>query len=117
MHDANEEFQTYLRACRRLLKLDDVEFAFLYPEDFDAHKSQFNSLLNARFYRENKFSIRVYRRGNLADFKDLNKDMLSTKDTVTETDIEKFIYRSTFVGKGPDIIREISTDNVRKIFS
>lgn len=48
----------------------------------------------------------------MSDFRDLNL----TKD-VTIDDIEKFIYRSTFVGDGPDLIRSISTDNMMKLFT
>jgi hypothetical protein len=31
--------------------------------------------------------------------------------------IEQFIFRSTFVGDGPDIIRSISTENMMKLFT
>lgn len=33
------------------------------------------------------------------------------------SDIETFIFRSTFVGDGPDLIRSISTENLMKIFT
>ena len=31
--------------------------------------------------------------------------------------MEKFIFRSTFVGDGPDFIREANSDNMMKFFS
>ena len=35
---------------------------------------------------------------------------------VTPEDIEKFIFRNTFVGEGPDFIREANTENVMSFF-
>jgi hypothetical protein len=63
--------------------------------------------MNQRF----QFHLRVYRRGQLTDFKDFSSDFVS------ETAIEQFVYRSTFVGSGPDLIRSISTENMMKVFT
>lgn len=42
---------------------------------------------------------------------------MASEDSVTQTDIENFIFRSTFVGDGPDFIREANEDNMMKFFS
>ena len=70
---ANTYFNDYLEVSRKLLTLDDVEFAFLYPEDFGNDLSHLERVTKSPFYERFKFGIRVYRRGNLADIKDLNR--------------------------------------------
>jgi len=69
------------------------------------------------FYQKFQFSIRVYRRGSLADIKDLNRWSLADESHVTHLDMENFIFRSTFVGEGPDFIREANAENMMKFFS
>jgi len=110
--EAEQEFLMYLQAARQLLKLADVEFAYAYIEDLTEFPG-LNTITNSRIYRSSKFQIRVFRRGHLSDFRDFkypNKDL-------TSKDIEQFIFRSTFVGDGPDLIRSISTDNMMKLFT
>ena len=68
-------------------------------------------------YEKFKFGIRVYRRGNLADIKDINRWSLIDEEHVSDLDIENFIFRSTFVGEGPDYIREANAENMMKFFS
>ena len=43
-NEANNEFELYLTACRRLLKLDDIEFAFMFIEDMQSEANYTNSL-------------------------------------------------------------------------
>lgn len=100
-----------------MLTLDDVEFAFLYPADFGNDLSHLERVTKSPFYKDFEFGIRVYRRGNLADIKDMNRWSLASESSVTQTDIENFIFRSTFVGDGPDFIREANEDNMMKFFS
>ena len=114
---ANTYFNDYLEVSRKLLTLDDVEFAFLYPEDFGNDLSHLERVTKSPFYERFKFGIRVYRRGNLADIKDLNRWSLADEEHVTHLDMENFIFRSTFVGEGPDYIREANAENMMKFFS
>lgn len=53
----------------------------------------------------------MYRRRTIKDFKDL------LVDDVTVDGIFEFIIKSTFIGSGPEIIRELSNENAMKIFS
>lgn len=69
------------------------------------------------FYEKFQFGIRVYRRGNLADIKDMNRWSLRSEEEVAQIDMENFIFKSTFVGQGPDYIREANSDNMMKFFS
>ena len=109
-NEANNEFELYLTACRRLLKLDDIEFAFMFIEDMQSDLP-LNEITGSQLYQQFGFGIRVYRRGKSSDYKDYNDKDVSVQS------IEKFIYKSTFVGDGPDIIRSISTENVMKLFT
>ena len=101
---------------RKLLTLSDVEFAFAFIEDFEKELGNLVELTESNFYKRWNFSIRVYRRGNIADFKDMKYKSLYDPVEVSPNDIENFIFRSTFVGEGPDFIREANTDNVMKFF-
>ena len=114
---ANTSFTDYLEVSRKLLTLDDVEFAFLYPADFGNDLSHLERVTKSPFYEKFKFGIRVYRRGNLADIKDINRWSLIDEESVSDLDIENFIFRSTFVGEGPDYIREANAENMMKFFS
>ena len=113
---ADEDFTSYLEVSRRLLTLNDVEFAYAFIEDFEKEMGNLGELVESNFYKRWGFSIRVYRRGNIADFKDMRYANLYNPAEVTPEDIEKFIFRSTFVGDGPDFIREANTENVMKFF-
>ena len=56
---------------RRLLTLDDVEFAFLYPKDFGKKEiGHLRRITESPFYEKLKFGIRVHRRNNIMDYKD-----------------------------------------------
>lgn len=57
------------------------------------------------------FGVRIYRRKNMKDFKDYKKD------SFTFEDMQDFVIKSSFVGPGPDIIRELSSENAMKIFN
>ena len=116
-NEANTYFNDYLEVSRKLLTLDDVEFAFIYPEDFGNELGNVERVVKSPFYKKFQFGIRVYRRGSLADIKDLNRWSLADEAYVTQVDMENFIFRSTFVGKGPDYIREANSDNMMKFFS
>ena len=70
---ANRYFNDYLEVSRKLLTLDDVEFAFLYPQDFGNDLAHLERVTKKDFYEKFQFGIRVYRRGNLADIKDMNR--------------------------------------------
>lgn len=101
-----------------MLTLDDVEFAFLYPTDFGNDLGNLERVTKSPFYEKFGFGIRVYRRGNLSDIKDINRWSLASEESVTHVDIENFIFRSTFVGgEGPDYIRDANSDNMMKFFS
>jgi len=81
--EANRSFNDYLEVSRKLLTLDDVEFAFLYPEDFKNDLGNLERVTKSPFYKEHKFGIRVYRRGNLSDIKDFNRWSLASEESVT----------------------------------
>ena len=115
-HKADDDFNNYLEVSRRLLTLNDVEFAYAFVEDFEKEMGNLGELVESNFYKRWGFSIRVYRRGNIADFKDMRYANLYDPAEVTAEDIERFIFRSTFVGDGPDFIREANTENVMKFF-
>ena len=115
-HKADDEFNNYLEVSRRLLTLNDVEFAYAFIEDFEKEIGNLGELVESNFYKRWGFSVRVYRRGNIADFKDMRYANLYDPAEVTAEDIERFIFRSTFVGDGPDFIREANTENVMKFF-
>lgn len=74
---------------------------------------QLSQVLLSETFKRHKFQIRVYRRSSLHDY----RDFATTKDEVETGDIEQFIYRSTFVGDGPDVIRSLNTDNIMRIFT
>ena len=38
-------------------------------------------------------------------------------DAITVEEMERFVYKSTFVGQGPDFIRNLDTENAMKFFS
>jgi len=46
----------------------------------------------------------------MGDVKDFDSFVTTTEE------MEKFIYRSTFVGDGPDLIRNLDTENTMKFF-
>ena len=54
--------------------------------------------------------MRVYRRRNLRDFKDFKSAEFSLEN------LQHFVMKSSFIGPGPDIVRELSTENAMKIF-
>ena len=116
-NEANRYFDDYLEVSRKLLTLDDVEFAFLYPTDFGHDLGNLERVTKSDFYQKFGFGIRVYRRGNLGDIKDMNRWSLADENFATHVDMENFIFRSTFVGEGPDYIREANSDNMMKFFS
>ena len=87
-----------------------MEFAYLFPEDLGLSKGNLLALLNSEFYAQNGFGVRVYRRRNIGDYKDM-------QEGVTAEDMEFFVFRSTFVGVGPDIIRPLNPENTMKFFS
>ena len=115
--EADEYFNSYLEVSRRLLTLSDVEFTYAFIEDFEKEIGNLGELAESNFYKRWGFSIRVYRRGNIADFKDMKYASLYSHNEVSPEDIERFIFRSTFVGEGPDFIREANAENVMKFFS
>lgn len=115
-HEADEYFTNYLDVSRRLLTLSDVEFGYAFIEDYEKEMGNLDQLTESNFFKRWGFSIRVYRRGNIADFKDMKYASLLDPAEVAAEDIERFIFRSTFVGEGPDFIREANTDNVMKFF-
>lgn len=56
--------------------------------------------------------MRIYRRGSVADYKDFRYRNEETGEVEGEFDSEllkNFIFKSTYVGAGPDIIRELDT--------
>jgi hypothetical protein len=69
-NDADFEFELYLMASRRLLKLDDVEFAFMFIEDVQRDFPYLDEIKSSELYKKFGFGIRVYRRGKLTDYKD-----------------------------------------------
>jgi hypothetical protein len=60
-------------------------------------------------YEENGYVIRVYRQRHSNNFKDNVK-------SITFEDLRDFIIHATFIGPAPGIVRELSTENARKIF-
>ena len=117
MREAEFHFKNYLETSRKLLTLSDVEFAYAYVEDFENELGNLVELTESNFYKRWRFSIRVYRRGNIADFKDMKYANLYDPVDVSSEDMYRFIFRSTFVGDGPDFIREANTENVMKFFT
>ena len=69
--EAEEDFTSYLEVSRKMLTLSDVEFAYAFVEDFEKEIGNLGELVESNFYKRWGFSIRVYRRGNIADFKDM----------------------------------------------
>jgi hypothetical protein len=92
------------------MHMQDIEFAYLFPEDFVNSEANLVELLYSDFYKENGFGVRVYRRGNIGDYKDLYFG-------TSAEDMETFVFKSTFVGVGPDIVRELNSENTMKFFS
>jgi hypothetical protein len=62
-------------------------------------------------YEDRGYQVRVFRRRNLKDYRDF-QDSNFTMET-----LQAFVTRSTFIGPGPDIVRELSTENAMKIFT
>ena len=88
-----------------------MEFAFLYEETFGKDQGSYRNFFTSEFYQTNGFGIRVYRRGNMGDIRDFDTD------AITVEEMERFVYKSTFVGQGPDFIRNLDTENAMKFFS
>lgn len=107
---ADAEFRAYLKSAHALMHMQEIEFAFLFPEDFRNSLANIAGLMETPFYKKNEFGLRVYRRGNIGDYKDL-------EEGVTAEEMEAFVFKSTFVGTGPDIIREMNPENTMKFFS
>jgi hypothetical protein len=103
------EFRAFMKCAHSLMHMQDVEFAFLYPEDYP-EIGNLQVLLDSPFYREKGFGVRVFRRGNISDYRDLNTG-------TTAEDMERFVFMSTFVGPGPDLIRNLNPENMMKFFS
>ena len=61
-------------------------------------------------YQDQGYQVRVYRRRNLRDFKDFKNAEFSLEN------LQHFVMKSSFIGPGPDIVRELSTENAMKIF-
>ena len=85
----------------------------MYPQDFYDDLGNLESLVESDLYKRKDFGIRVYRRGNLADFKDFKSD----DEYIASEDIETFIFRSTFVGTGPELIRDLDPSTTMQFFS
>ena len=98
-----------MQCAHRLMHMQEVEFAFLYPEDF-SELGNLQGLVDSQFYQHYGFSVRIYRRGSISDYKDLQRG-------TSLSDLEQFVFMSTFVGTGPDIIRDLNPENVMKFFS
>ena len=107
---AEEHFRTYTKVSRHHINQDEIEFAFLYPKDLGHDIGNLRSLLDSDFYKNHEFGIRTYRRSNVGDFKDI-------KTGVSRAEIEAFVFHSTYVGRGPDLIRDLNTENIMKFFS
>jgi hypothetical protein len=116
MNEADREFKDFLQVTRQMIGLNDVEFAYLYPSDFGSNTGNLQRVLSSDFYRKWKFGIRVYRRGNISDVRDMELQDCQRDDEVAQIDMERFIYRNTFVGEGPDFIREANQDNMMTFF-
>ena len=67
---ADSEFERYLTAARHLLKLSDVEFAYLYIKDVATSLPDISKVVRGETFYRHSFGIRVYRRGSLHDFRD-----------------------------------------------
>lgn len=50
-NEASRHFTDYLEVSRKLLTLDDVEFAFLYPADFGNDLSHLERVTKSPFYK------------------------------------------------------------------
>ena len=50
-NEANRYFNDYLEVSRKLLTLDDVEFAFLYPSDFGNDLGNLERITKSPFYK------------------------------------------------------------------
>lgn len=59
---------------------------------------------------EEGYAVRVYRRRNYKDFKDLDNKKFNFDG------LYDFIIKSTFIGPAPGILRELSIENSLKIF-
>jgi hypothetical protein len=51
--------------------MQELEFAYLFPEDFVNSESNLAVLLESEFYKQNGFGVRVYRRKSIGDYRDL----------------------------------------------
>lgn len=90
--------------------LQDVDFGFVYPEDFQQDLGNLRNFLQSDYYKQNGFGIRVYRRGNIGDFRDFEGEVKTFEE------METFIFKSTFVGQGADFIRNLDPENTMKFF-
>lgn len=53
--EKEEDFRTFLEVSRNLISLQDVEFGYLFPEDFDQNLGNLASCLNSEFYKKYGF--------------------------------------------------------------
>lgn len=65
---------------------EEVEFCWLYPEDLQPDIGNIKGVLDSEFYKSNGFGVRVYRKGQIGNFKDFNGP------EATVQDLSKFIF-------------------------
>ena len=66
----NVEFTKFVMASRTLLSVQDAEFAFAYVEDFGKDIGNLKGLMQTTEFRKHQCGVRVYRRGNIGDYRD-----------------------------------------------
>lgn len=86
-----------------------MEFAHIDPSIY--LKYELTMLELPESYATEGYALRVFRRRNLRDIKDFSAKAFDF------TNVQDFVMKSTFVGPGPDIVRELTNENALKIFT
>lgn len=110
-------FRTFLEVAKDLLAQDDLEFAHIDTLHYAKEELELLNLAES-VYLDRGYTVRVFRRRNIRDFTEFAAHSESTDpSSFTHELLSDFIVRSSFVGPGPDIIRELSNESAMKIFS
>ena len=85
-----------------------MEFTHIDIEKYDKNELE---IFRCPYFEAKGYLLRVFRRGNLKDYKDY------ISDGFTVFAIQDFVITSSFVGPEQLIVKELNLENANKIFS
>ena len=88
------EYKTHMSVAKDLMPQDDLRFFHVDKDTYEKSDLQVLNILPG-FFDEHTFSLRIFRRRNLGDYKIYEKDQFGELDSESMT---QFIFRSSFIG-------------------